>query len=92
MWKNECVEVREYYKKLADEEKACHQLQHSDYKCSPRKASEMRKRKRVTEDEEEARHRHVSSRPSATVEYGTQQVTSAGIHSHPVANSQPANN
>ena len=52
MWRNECIEVKDYYKKLAEEEKANHQLQYPDYKCSPRKSSEIKKRKRSAEDDD----------------------------------------
>jgi hypothetical protein len=51
MWRNECAEVREYYKTLAEEEKANHLLQHPDYKCSPRKSSQLKKRKRSLDDD-----------------------------------------
>jgi hypothetical protein len=48
MWKNESQAVKGNYKKLADEEKAKHQLRYPTYKCSPRKSSEIKKRKRST--------------------------------------------
>jgi hypothetical protein len=51
MWRNECAEVREYYKTLAEEEKANHMLQYPDYKCSPRKSSQLKKRKRSLYDD-----------------------------------------
>lgn len=46
MWRNEPAKVKAHYKKLADLEKTKHQLQHPNYKCSPRKSSEIQKRKR----------------------------------------------
>jgi HMG (high mobility group) box len=52
MWRNECAEVRDYYKILAEEEKAKHKLQHPDYKCSPRKSCQMKKRKRSLDDDD----------------------------------------
>jgi hypothetical protein len=51
MWRNERAEVRDYYKKLAEEEKANHRLQYPDYKCSPRKPSEIKKRKRSSDND-----------------------------------------
>lgn len=46
MWRNESAEVRGYYRKLAEDEKLNHRIQYPDYKCSPRKSSEIKKRKR----------------------------------------------
>jgi hypothetical protein len=50
MWRGERPEIREYYKMLAEEEKAKHRLQYPDYKCSPRKPSDIKKRKRGLEE------------------------------------------
>lgn len=46
MWRTESAEVKAHYKQLADQEKYNHQLHHPGYKCSPRKSSEIHKRKK----------------------------------------------
>jgi hypothetical protein len=46
MWHSEPDDVRARYQKLAEEEKSKHALQYPEYKCAPRKASEIKKRKR----------------------------------------------
>jgi hypothetical protein len=50
MWREESVEVKAKYKKLADEEKFKHQLEYPNYKCSPRKSAEIKKRKRSVKE------------------------------------------
>ena len=42
--------MRTKYKDLADQEKASHQIMYPAYKCSPRKSSEIKKRKRQSKD------------------------------------------
>ena len=46
MWRNEPAEVKARFQKLAEEEKSKHALQYPEYKCSPRKSSKIKKRKR----------------------------------------------
>lgn len=43
--------MREYYKSLAEVEKANHRQQYPGYKCSPRKSSQIKKRKRSSDDD-----------------------------------------
>jgi hypothetical protein len=45
MWRNESAEVRAHFQTLAEEEKSNHHLRYPEYKCSPRKSSEIKKRK-----------------------------------------------
>ncbi|TAQ90053.1 hypothetical protein B7494_g1591 [Chlorociboria aeruginascens] len=45
MWRDEPAEVRNHYQKLAEEDKSSHKRKHPDYRCSPRKSSEIKKRK-----------------------------------------------
>lgn len=44
MWKAERPEVREQYKQRAEQEKRAHALLYPDYKCEPRKSSEIKRR------------------------------------------------
>jgi hypothetical protein len=50
MWRNESDEVKDHYKELAEQEKSKHQTQYPDYKCSPRKSAEIKKRKRSSKE------------------------------------------
>ncbi|RFU34439.1 hypothetical protein B7463_g1889, partial [Scytalidium lignicola] len=45
MWQAESADVKECYKRLAEEEKARHRQQYPAYKCSPRKPSDIKRRK-----------------------------------------------
>jgi hypothetical protein len=48
MWRNESAAIRHHFQKLAEEEKAKHQISFPNYKCSPRKSTEIKKRKTST--------------------------------------------
>lgn len=45
MWQQESPAIKEQYKRLAEEEKARHRQKYPSYKCSPRKSSEIKRRK-----------------------------------------------
>lgn len=75
MWKHECEEVKDYYKKLAEEEKANHRLLYPDYKCSPRKSSEIKKRKRSVDDN--GNHLNSASEQPRAVEVSAPEIPSS---------------
>ncbi|KAH8802873.1 hypothetical protein F5884DRAFT_488224 [Xylogone sp. PMI_703] len=48
MWQAESPDIKEHYKKLAEEEKSRHHQQYPTYKCSPRKSSDIKRRKQFS--------------------------------------------
>jgi hypothetical protein len=61
MWRDASPEVKAKYKQLADEEKAAHRAKYPLYKLTPRKSSEIKKRKHTAkQDVHDALHATIS--------------------------------
>jgi hypothetical protein len=67
MWRGEPDNVKAHYAKLAEEEKTNHRIVYPGYKCSPRKSSQIKKRKTCKENTD-AKHAEPESASLPPVE------------------------
>jgi hypothetical protein len=92
MWRSESNEVRAHYAQLAEEEKTKHRIQYPGYKCSPRKSSQIKKRKTSKKEEAPVEVQISAVAAKNCLETTVTDTTNVGAHYAQANSFQGSNN